>query len=145
MQVEDVSAGSLGITVSSGDVRVQFVRCNGKMQIKTSYGDVRLDDVKCRDLDSVGSSGDITLKRVIASGTFSIERSYGDIAFDRSDANSIMVKTTSGDVTGTLLTPKKLITNSRSGNSMISNSGSGSHGVCRVITNYGNVQISTGH
>lgn len=139
IRVDNISAGSLDLSASTGGIVVSDVTCKGNMKAKVTTGDVKVANVTCQNLLSTGSTSDISLKNVIATGKFSIERSTGDVVFERSDAAEIFVKTDTGDVTGSLLTEKVFITETATGDVNVPKTITG--GKCEINTSTGNIKI----
>jgi len=138
--VEDVSAGSLDLTVSTGKVTVSGVTCEGDIAVGVSTGKTYLSNIQCKNFTSSGSTGDISLNNVIATEKLSIKRSTGDVKFDGSDAAEIFIKTDTGDVTGSLLTDKVFITQTDTGNIDVPKTVNG--GRCEISTDTGDIKIS---
>ncbi len=138
--LENLSAGSLDLSVSTGKVAVSGITSSGDVAIGVTTGKAFLTDIKCKSVISNGDTGDISLKNVIASEKFSIERNTGDVNFDRSDATEIFVKTDTGDVEGSLLTDKVFITKTDTGRINVPSSVTG--GRCEITTDTGNIKIS---
>ena len=136
---ENISVGSLDLTVSTGKVTVSDVNCEGNITVGVSTGKTYLTDIVCKSVMSSGNTGDIYLNNVIATETFSIERSTGDVRFDGSDATEIYVKTDTGDVTGSLLTDKVFITQTDTGNVDVPKTVDG--GRCEIITDTGDIKV----
>lgn len=140
IQVKNIAAGSLDLSVSTGDVVVSGVTSKGDIKINVTTGKTTLTDTKCKNLISSGSTGDIALHNVIAADKFSIERSTGDVKFDSADAAEISVKTDTGDVTGSLLTDKVFITETDTGNVDVPKTTTG--GKCEITTDTGDIKIN---
>ena len=137
---EGISASSLDLTVSTGNVTVSSATCEGDITIGVSTGKTYLTDVACKNLTSTGSSGDISLKNVISTEKISVERSTGDVTLDRSDAAELFIMTSTGDVEGSLLTNKVFITKTDTGRIDVPNSIIG--GRCEITTDTGDIKIS---
>lgn len=137
---ENISVGSLDLTVSTGKVTVSDVNCEGNITVGVSTGKTYLTDIVCKSVMSSGNTGDIYLNNVIATETFSIERSTGDVRFDGCDATEIYVKTDTGDVTGSLLTDKVFITQTDTGDVDVPKTTTG--GRCEISTDTGNIKIT---
>ncbi len=137
--VDNVSAGTLDLSVTTGGVTASSITCDGDIQVAVSTGKTKLTDISCKGVISSGSTGDIVLKNVIASENFSIERSTGDVIFEGSDAAEINVKTTTGDVTGTLLSEKVFITETSTGSVNVPKTVTG--GKCEIKTSTGDIKI----
>lgn len=137
---ENISAGSLDLSVSTGKVTVFGAACEGDIKINVSTGKASITDTKCRNLLSGGSTGDVSLKNVMAAETFSIERSTGDVKFDGCDAAEIFVETDTGDVRGSLLTEKVFITKTDTGSVDVPKTVAG--GRCEISTDTGDIKMT---
>ncbi len=140
IHLENVSANTLDLSVSTGGVTVSDVTCEGDLKIKVSTGKTNLTNVECKNIISTGDTGNISLKNAFASENFSIKRSTGHIRFDRSDAGEIIIETDTGDVKGTLLTDKVFITQTDTGKVNVPKTVTG--GKCEITTSTGDIVIS---
>lgn len=138
--LEDISAGALELSVSTGKTTAKSVTCHGNITTFVSTGDTHLENITCNSLISNGSTGDISLKKVIAEEKFTIERSTGDVIFDNCDSAELFVKTDTGDVTGTLLSDKVFLVETDTGSIDVPKSING--GKCEIITDTGDVKVS---
>ena len=138
--LQDLSAGELDLTVSTGHVDVQSVSCEGDVSICVSAGDTRLTNISCNSINSDGSTGNITLKNVITEEMISIERSTGDVQFEGCDAGKLEINTDTGDVIGSLLSSKAFIAHSDTGDIDVPETTSG--GKCKITTNTGDIRIT---
>lgn len=139
IHVEDVSAASMELSVTTGHVTGRGLTCEGKLSVGVSTGDAQLTDVKCENFTSDGSTGDIVLKDVIATGKMSIDRSTGDVKFDACDAAEILVETSTGNVTGSLRSDKIFIARASTGDVDVPATTSG--GKCQITTSTGDIRI----
>lgn len=139
IHVEDVSAASMELSVTTGHVTGRSLTCEGKLSVGVSTGDAQLTDVKCENFTSDGSTGDIVLKDVIATGKMSIDRSTGDVKFDACDAAEILVETSTGNVTGSLRSDKIFIARVSTGDVDVPATTSG--GKCQITTSTGDIRI----
>lgn len=137
--VEDISAGTLDLSVSTGKVTVSGATCKGDVTVGVTTGNAYLTDIACKSVISSGSTGGISLRNVVAAEKFSIERSTGNIKFDRCDAAEIFVETDTGDVRGSLLTDKVFITKTLVGKNDVPDTTTG--GKCEIKTSTGDVEI----
>lgn len=137
--VENLSANSLELSVSTGDVAVAGVTCVGDVNVRVSTGKTSISNLTCKNFLSSGSTGDIILKNVIATERFSIERSAGDVQLNGCDADEIYVKTDTGDVRGSLLTEKEFFAESDTGDVDVPKTNVG--GRCEIITDTGDIWI----
>ena len=137
---ENLSVGALDLAVSTGKVTLSQIICEGDIVIKVSTGKVELRDVICQNLTSSGSTGRLSMHHVIAAEAFTIRRSTGDVRFESCDAATISVKTDTGDVSGTLLTAKRFVTETSTGNIRVPQTDSG--GKCEIQTSTGDITIT---
>lgn len=139
IRLEGLSAKELDLAVSTGHVNLVSVSCEGNISISVSTGKTRMTDVSCNSITSDGSTGDITLKNVIAKEKITIERDTGDVEFDGCDAEELDINTETGDVKGTLLSEKKFIAQSDTGNVRVPETITG--GKCMITTDTGDIKI----
>lgn len=139
IHVENISAGLLDLTASTGKVTASDVTCMGDVAVSVSTGKTYLTDITCKNVISSGSTGNISFKNVIAEEKFSVTRSTGDVSFDGSDATEIFIETDTGDITGTLLTDKVFITQTDTGSVDVPNTAAG--GRCKINSDTGDIEI----
>ena len=140
IKIENLSAGALDLTVSTGQITANGISCTGELKSKCSTGKISFTDLSCESLVSEGDTGDIYLKNVIATEKFDIKRDTGDVKFDGCDAGEIFVTTDTGDVKGTLLSEKVFIPRSKTGQVTVPKTVNG--GRCEITTDTGNIIIS---
>ncbi len=140
IHLESVSANTIDISVSTGEVTARDISCADELKIGVSTGRTDLTDIRCKSVISEGNTGNITMKYVIAAEKISLERSTGDVKFDSCDAGEIFVKTDTGDVTGSLLTDKVFITRTDTGRVDVPKTLTG--GRCEISTDTGNIRIT---
>ncbi len=140
INVENICAKTLDLTVSTGKITVTGAELEGDLKIKVSTGKSKLQDIKCKNIATTGSTGDIILTNVIAQETLSIERSTGDVTLSKSDAGELLIKTDTGDVKGTLLSEKVFIVSTDTGKIDVPKSTSG--GKCEIATDTGDIKIT---
>lgn len=140
IQIENISAKTIYLSVSTGYVDMISAICEENIEIKVSTGKVKLADVSCKNLISKGSTGDISLINLIAKEQISIKRNTGDVKFSECDANEIFIKTSTGKVSGSLLSEKTFITNSNTGDIDVPKNTIG--GKCEITTDTGNIKIT---
>ena len=138
--VENVSAGQMGLQVSTGKMTVSGVSCDGDLSVSVSTGKSYLTDIACKNLYSTGNTGDISLKNVIASETFSIERSTGDVTLEECDAAELFLRTDTGDVEGSLCSEKIFMVMTDTGDIDVPKTVTG--GRCEVTTDTGDIKIT---
>ena len=139
IRVEDASAGSLDISAVTGTVTVSGATCGGDITVGVSTGKVLLTDILCENIISSGTTGRVSLSRVIAKNKLSIERSTGDVKLTGCDAAALYVKTNTGNVTGSLLTDKVFITDTKTGSVDVPQTAAG--GRCEIRTDTGDIKI----
>ena len=137
--VENLSAGTLALTVSTGRVTAKNIHCAGNMEVYVSTGETELTGVRCGSLTSEGSTGNIILTDVVAESVLSVQRSTGDVMFSGCDAAEITVQTDTGDVKGWLLSEKVFMTETDTGRVDVPKTAAG--GICTVTTDTGDIQI----
>ncbi len=140
--LENVSAGKLDLSVSTGRVDLSSVACGGDFYLSVSSGKSFLRDVTCQNLTTSGSTGDVTLENVVAKKLLSVTRSTGSVTFAGSDAGELLIETDTGDVTGSLLSAKVFITQTDTGKVEVPETASG--GKCRITTGTGDIKITVG-
>lgn len=139
MELENVSAGSLKLSTTTGGIRVRDAVCAGRMEVSVKTGFAELTDVSCLALTSGGSTGDLNLKNVVAAERISAERSTGGIWLDGCDAGELYLKTTTGSVSGSLLTEKVFLIETNTGHMDVPKTIAG--GRCEITTNTGDIEI----
>ena len=139
IRVENVSAGSMELSVSTGRVNALGVDCAGDLTVHVSTGDVYLTDISCHNLKSSGNTGDLSLRNVLAKAAFTFVRTTGDIRFDGCDAEEVFVETDTGDVAGSLLSGKVFVTETSTGKIDVPKTTDG--GRCEVKTSTGDIQL----
>ncbi len=137
--LENVSAGALELSVSTGDITVSGASCAGDVRIAVSTGDTSLSGIACKNLISTGSTGDLSLQDVIATERFSMERSTGDVRFEACDAAEIFIETDTGNVKGSLLSEKVFIVDTDTGKKEVPKTTTG--GRCEITTDTGDIKI----
>ena len=140
VRVENISAGALDLSASTGRIVVSNVTCAGDININVSTGKTRLHNVEGKNLMSSGKTGDISLKNVMIAEKISVKRSTGDVSFDRTDASEVFAETDTGDVVGSLLTNKVFITHTDAGRVDVPKSAVG--GKCEICTDTGDIKIT---
>ena len=137
--IRDLSAGAIGMSVSTGKVTAESVSCEGEVSVRVSTGRTELSRLTCANLSSEGDTGRITLSHVDASGSFDITRSTGNVSFESCDADSISVSTSTGNVTGTLRSEKIFFAKTSTGSVHVPECMTG--GRCDIKTSTGNIDI----
>ncbi len=139
ISIKDISAGELDLTVTTGDMALSGVKCDGDVKINVSTGEAQLRDASCKNLFSEGTTGDMLMVNVVAKDKLSVERDTGDIEFEACDGGEIYLKTTTGDIEGSLLSEKIFIVSHTTGSVEVPRTLSG--GRCEITTNTGDIEI----
>ena len=139
IHVKFLHAGSLDLAVTTGQISLYSVTCDGNIDLEVSTGRSFLDYVTCQSLVSEGDTGDIKLKNVIASNQIEIERTTGDVVFENCDAATLDIETDTGDVSGSLLSDKIFLVETDTGRVNVPKSTVG--GRCEIETSTGNVKF----
>lgn len=139
IRLQNLSAGSLSLSVSTGKIAVSDATCRDQAEITVSTGRAELTDITCRELLSDGDTGDLTLRNVVATDKFTLERDTGDIRLEDCDASELWMKTDTGDITGTLLSDKVFLTETDTGKISVPKTVTG--GRCEITTDTGDIDI----
>ncbi len=139
IRLENPTAGSLDLTVSTGKITAAGMNCSGDVKIGVSTGKTELTDLTCKNLITNGSTGDVTFKNVLATGALSIERSTGHVKLEGCDAGSISIHTDTGDVKGSLRSEKIFFAESDTGDVDVPKTMTG--GKCEVTTSTGDIKL----
>ncbi len=137
--MENVSADSIDLSVSTGKIRASNIECDGDINIVVTTGNTQLNNLKCENLYSKGSTGDIKLNDVISAKMLSVTRTTGDIKLDSCDGSEIFLQTSTGDISGSLLSEKVFITKTDTGDINVPKTTSG--GKCEINTDTGDIKI----
>jgi len=139
--VENISAGAMELSVSTGSVTVVGVTCGSDIQVDASTGRVNVMNVHCKSFSSEGSTGDVILERLLTEEQIFVRRSTGNVKFDHCDAMALIrVEVNTGDIKGSFLSGKIFSVNTNTGNVDVPVSEEG-HGECQISTRTGNVRI----
>lgn len=139
IRAENVSAGSLDLSATTGWITVSGTTCAGRAVVGVSTGRTDLTDLSCQSLISTGTTGSLSLNHVIAADSLAIERSTGSVKLSGCDAAELSIKTSTGSVTGSLLTDKTFLADSSTGRIDVPQTSSG--GQCEITTSTGDIKI----
>lgn len=139
IRAENVTAGSLDLSATTGWITISGTTCEGKAVIGVSTGKTDLTDLSCQSLISTGTTGSISLNHVIAADSLAIERSTGSVKLSGCDAAELSIKTSTGSVTGSLLTDKTFLAESSTGRIDVPQTSTG--GQCEITTSTGDIKI----
>lgn len=135
--VKDLSAGSLKITLSTGDITLSGVNSEGDITANLSTGNVEITDSSCLKFSSSASTGDLVLERAVAASEICVTRSTGDVSLNSCDSARIYVKTDTGDIKGRLLSKMNFVTQTDTGK--ISVPDEPSDKICELTTDTGDI------
>ncbi|MBP5312904.1 MAG: DUF4097 family beta strand repeat protein [Clostridia bacterium] len=139
ISLDEVQAEKLRSSASTGNITVKNVGVVNDIDLKTSTGNISLSGAAGGALRVSTSTGRVTLAKTVITGSMTVNTSTGSVYFDDSDAESVRIETTTGSVRGSLLTDKIFSVTTKTGKTDVPVSTSG--GLCRIITNTGNVSI----
>ena len=140
ISLENITAGELALTVSTGDIAVTNAAVTQDIEINVSTGEAKLQNTTCKSFSSDGSTGDITLENLVASEKLEIERSTGNIILKSSDAAEVDIETDTGDVRGSFKTDKIIFAKTNTGRVDVPKSTSG--GRCEIETDPCDIKIT---
>lgn len=136
------SGNKADIKTTTGSIKINDFNIQ-ELITKVSTGNVYLTNISCINLSSYGTTGNITLNKVITSETLTIERSTGNVKIEKCDGGNIYITTSTGNVTGSLLSEKIFVTNTKTGKVEVPKSITGS--LCEISTSTGNIKITFEH
>lgn len=139
IELENVKAEELWLTVSTGGITVNGAEIQKGVLLTVSTGRLEIDGLSCESLTSTGSTGRVTLRNLDVEHALWIERSTGDVNFENVDAETITVHTDTGDVTGTLRSAFYFVTETNTGKVRVPDTHSG--GRCEIKTSTGDILI----
>lgn len=130
---------SLYIESSTGDITLQNMTV-GNINLSVSTGDINVSSVDCEgSFKTEGSTGKLNLSNVMVKETLSVERSTGDVEFESCDAGEILINTSTGNVNGTLLSEKIFFAQTSTGKVNVPKTTTG--GKCEINTSTGNINV----
>ncbi len=139
VRVGNTSPALMELRATTGDIKIENVQNSGKITAKTGSGKVSFSTVHANEIDIETTTGDIGLEDVIAASSAHIKATSGDVEFEAFDSAEIYIKVTTGDVEGELLSSKKFITDTTTGDVRVPYSTEG--GVCDIKTTTGDIEI----
>lgn len=133
-------SGGMKVETSTGDIRLQQLSA-GSLTLTASTGNITAEAVSCAEAVTLKvTTGDISLKNTVTAGTMTLQTSTGNVCLDGSDAAQLQIKTSTGDVTGSLLTPKIFLAEVDTGKVSVPKTTTG--GVCEITTTTGDIRIT---
>ena len=131
---------NLSIKNSTGDIDIENIDIGGNVSIQTDTGDIELRSVNCNNLDIKIDTGDTELINVLVVTDFNLIGDTGEVIFEGFDASNIYVTVDTGDVKGTILSSKIFVARSKTGRINVPETLTG--GVCKILTDTGDIKIS---
>lgn len=132
------SFGWADITTTTGKVKWQGSMVNNLL-ISVSTGDIYVDNTSCQNLTAKTSTGDIRLTATVVTQSLIAKTGTGDVRFDRSDGRAMSLQTGTGDVTGTLLSNKIFVTETKTGKVVVPAPSEG--GIGEIFSSMGDVVL----
>lgn len=141
ISVSDLSAGNTQLHTTSGEIDLQNTAVH-TLSVSSASGEVELEASSMEALNIHSTSGDLELTDVVVSGHLKLETTSGSSALYGIDAKTLTLNSSSGDIFCTLLTPKHIVADTKSGDVLIPYSDSSAE-LCEVSTNSGDIEIQT--
>ncbi|MCQ2455750.1 MAG: DUF4097 domain-containing protein [Clostridia bacterium] len=151
------------ISVKSGDVSLEDLSVNESVSVSASSGNVSLENCHVwGDVTVDSKSGNVSVTKTLAEGDVSITTSSGEVSIDGCHFNAdttvetssgdvsvtktladgdVSITTSSGEVETTIKSPKEYVVSTGSGDVSQTCKNEKGHGVCRITTSSGNVDI----
>lgn len=156
--IRNASPKLFDISSTSGDIEIISLNSKSDMTVNSTSGDINITDVECKSLNSNSTSGEVEITG-LKSENLSIRTTSGDVDIihadiadklhinctsgdadiSESDAGTLYIKSTSGDVSGSFLSEKVFITDTKSGDVDVPHSASG--GKCEIYTTSGDISF----
>lgn len=136
----NIKAQSIRAESTSGEINITSAEASEKIVCDSTSGRITLNGVKANEISAESTSGETEFTDVSAAGEISIDTTSGEITLDRVDAKSYEIDSTSGSVTGTLLSPKRFITDTTSGDVKVPRYDD-CEDICDVSTTSGDIDI----
>lgn len=136
-----VSPEKLSVETESGSIIAQSVLVGEDLKIQTVTGNLTLAHVKCKNVTAFFTTGQAMLEQVLVQEHMQLTGQTGNVILTDCDAATLEIKTTTGNVTGTLLTDKRFLTDTETGEVSVPDTAGGA---CHVITESGNIHLQTG-
>lgn len=135
----DIKADNLTSESTSGNIIFKSAEVKSNILANTTSGEIEFFDVSANDIAVKSTSGDAYFTDSISKGRLFAKTVSGDIELERCDGKNIDLQSTSGEIDGSLLTGKKFITNTTSGDIRVpSDSGTDK---CVISTVSGDIEI----
>lgn len=138
-KLSNTKAGKITSESTSGSVSLKTAEVKDNVYADTTSGSIRFTDVKANDISVKSISGDAELTNSVSTGRLFAKTVSGDIELESCDGKKVNLESTSGEIEGSLLTGKKFITDTTSGNVNVpDNSGTDE---CVISTTSGDIDI----
>ena len=131
---------NITVKVSTGDISLENLTCNGDLTLTSSTGDAKLTNVQCLNMFTKGTTGKFTINSGCVIGKLTVKRSTGDVILNGFKAGEIEIETDTGDVTGTLLENMEFHTKTSTGSVNVPHSIAGN--LCKITTSTGDIQFT---
>lgn len=130
--------GSVAIGRSTGDIIIKRSAA-GEVSLQVSTGDIKADTLTVAgNMSVVGTTGDIELAGTVVGARLEICTTSGEVELAGSDAAALKITTDTGDVSGWLLTDKRYIARSQTGDVRVPDTVGG---ICEINTDTGDIDF----
>lgn len=141
IEVGYYSPKSVNVSTNSGRVYLQKLTKTEDISINTTSGDIGIALTTCDRLTAKSNSGAQEFSDVIITDKAKIESTSGDICLEIFDSGELELSSLSGDIYGELLSKKKFVTDTASGDVDIAHDAHGENGECNINTASGDITI----
>lgn len=138
-KISETNAGKITSESTSGSVSLKKTKTENDINAHTTSGSIRFSDVEANDISVKSTSGDAELTNSVSAGRFYVKTVSGDIELESCDGKNLNLESTSGEIEGSLLTGKKFITDTTSGDVYVPDSTGTDE--CVISTTSGDIDI----
>ena len=130
------------IKSSTGKIKIKDLKIDNDLFLKSSTGDILAENTNCNNLTIISTTGEVDLNNSLVNNHLKINTTTGDIELYNFDANTINITTTTGSVEGNILSNKRFITSTRTGDIEVPKYSDGP--LCEITTTTGDIEIEIG-
>ena len=139
--INSSDAKIVNLHTASGEITVSGLNNCEEIEVSTASGEIDLTDIKTKNINCSSSSGEQSYNNVVAYSKMELHSGSGEIKLYSCDAQDIIINTASGEVYGELLSKKKFVTDTASGDIDIAHDAHGENGECNINTASGDITI----
>ena len=139
--INSSDAKIVNLHTASGEITVSGLKNCEEIEVSTASGEIDLTDIKTKNINCSSSSGEQSYNNVVADSKMELHSGSGEIKLYSCDAQDIIINTASGEVYGELLSKKKFVTDTASGDIDIAHDAHGENGECNINTASGDITI----